>query len=64
MRAMTEWWIFKDYHNQPDHWDGPFKKKAEAIRTFNKFYRCEGKVQDFVVVKVTLTPQPTPKAKR
>jgi hypothetical protein len=64
MRARTEWWIFKNYPTNSDYWDGPHKTEAEANRTFNERFRVKGRVQDFVVVKLTLTPKPTPKERR
>jgi hypothetical protein len=64
MRAKTEWWIFKDYPRDADWWDGPFKTKKRVVSEFNKHYRNDGKLQDFVMVKIAYNPMPTPRLKQ
>jgi hypothetical protein len=64
MKTKIEWWIFKDLPRDSDFWDGPFKSRKKACRIFNRDYRVSTKRQDFVVVKLVLEPQPTPRAAR
>lgn len=37
-----------------DHWDGPFKTKAQALKVWRDTYKVEGRTQHFVVCKMTL----------
>lgn len=63
MKPTSAWWIFKkvkdirDWPRGIDWWDGPFTTKKKANQEFDKHYRAEGRSQDFIIAKVTITPQ-------